>query len=229
MSHLALAQPSPALDPYLIAMQETLRFDADDIRVANEVRRGDAIVSMGVAHLRTGILQNELRRSRALVSVLPAGVPGFYAGQFAEEGREPGEMWCFARATRFESGARCIVETFAGWIEAGDPSNPYFPLAAQINPQAPPVPTPVIEEQPVDVHPDLRVEYILRGWGNGYVDVQLRLGGRPILAVGAFKRIRTEADGSALLPTPFGVIRMERDGPARARVSLIGPATATIQ
>jgi hypothetical protein len=204
----ASAQPSPALDPYLIVMQQTLRFDPDDVRVAAEARRGDAVISMGVAHLRTGVLQNELRRGRALASVLPSGVPGFYAGQFATEGGEPGDMWCFARnAQNIDAGTRCIVQTSQGWMEAGDPTNPYFAVTAQVYTGAP-VPDPVIEERPIDVHSDLRAEYIFRGWGDEHIDVQLRLAGRPMLAVGVFKRIQTESDGSALLQTPFGLLRL---------------------
>jgi hypothetical protein len=76
----------------------------------------------------------------------------------------------------------------------------------------------VIEERPIDVHSDLRAEYIFRGWGDEHIDVQLRLAGRPMLAVGVFKRIQTESDGSALLQTPFGLLRLERDGSSRSRV-----------
>ncbi len=224
----ASAQSAPQLDPYLILMQETLRFEADDVRIASEVRRGEAIVSMGVTHLRTGVLQNELRRNNALVSVIRAGVPGFYAGRFASDQTIPGEMWCFARnAENLEAGARCIVSSGPLlWREAGDPTNPYFPVAAEVNPLAPPLPIPEIAEQPVQVHPDLRAAYIFRGWGDDYVDVQLQLGGRPIMAVGMSRRIRLESDGSALLAIPNGLIRIERASRRSARVSLVEPPTA---
>lgn len=226
----ATAQTSapPPLDPYLVVMQDALRFDADDVRIAAQVSRGDAIISMGVTHTRTGVLQNDLRRNLALISVLPAGVPGYYAGQYAPIGGPAGDMWCFALSARnIEAGTKCILQTSRGWWEAGEPTNPYLPISAQVNPAAPPVPDPIIDERPIDVHSDLRAEYIFRSWGSSHVDVQLRLGGRPILAVGAFKRVQTEADGSALLNTPVGLIRLERDGRSRSRslVSLVTPVS----
>lgn len=223
----ASAQVSLNTDPYLIAVQGTLNFDADDVRIASEVRRGESIISIGVAHTRTGILQNNLRRNFGLVSVVPAGVPGYYAGQFAPDGGPSGDMWCFARnAQNLGAGVSCVIDRgvrYDGvriWREAAEPTNPYFPVSAAINPRAPPLPAPEIAEQAVEIHPDLRIEYIFVSWGDSYVELRTELGGRPTLATGVRKRIRLEADGSALLRTPFGTLRIERDG-RNARVSVL--------
>ena len=226
----AAAQTSPSEDPYLTALEATLRFQGEGVRVASQVGRGDSIISMPVTHLRTGILRNDLRlRGGALANYLDAGVPGFYAGEFAVEGQSAGPMWCFARrAENLGAGTRCILEYGAGservWVGAGDPTNMYFPVAAEVHSNPSTLPTPEIDEQPVSVNPSLTADYVFRGWGRDYADVQLQLGGRPLLAVGVFKRIPREADNSALLATPFGLIRLEQVASNRgaATVSFAG-------
>ena len=145
-------------------------------------------------------------------------------------------MWCFARnAENLGGGTRCIIhqgnrtDGSAIWREAGDPDNPYLPITAGVNLAAPPIPAPEIIEQPVEVHPDLRVEYIFRRWGDDHLDVQLQLGGRPMLATGVFRRVPVEADGSALSATPFGVVRVERAASGRARATLSAPTPPALE
>lgn len=209
----AIAQSPPQLDPYLTAMEATLRFHGEGVQIASSVERGDSIISMPVSHLRTGILRNDLRlRGGTLANYLDAGVPGFYAGEFAVQGQTTGAMWCFARrAGDLSAGTRCILEHHAGaWVVAGEPSNMYFPVSAQVRLNPSTLPAPEIDEEPVRVNPNLTADYIFRGWGRNHADVQLQLGGRPLLAIGVFQRIQREPDGSALLPTPFGLIRLDQ-------------------
>lgn len=220
----AMAQTPPQSDPYLTAMEATLRFDGERVVIPSRVERGGSIISMPVTHLRTGILRNDLRLSGgALANYLNAGAPGFYAGEFAVEGVPAGAMWCFARrATDLSAGTRCILQYRAGaWVAAGEPTNMYFPVSAQVSPNPSTLPAPEIDEQSVSVNPDLTADYILRSWGRNHVDVQLQLGGRPLLAVGVFKRIQRESDGTALLATPFGLIRLEQDGSNAASISVL--------
>ena len=226
-ANTASAQTAPQPDPYLIVMAGTLRFEQDSAQVPEQAGRGDSVISMPVTHLRTGVLQNDLRFRTGLANYLDAGAPGFYAGEFATaDAPVPGPMWCFARRVDdLEAGTRCILSYGSAWVAAGEPTNMYFPVSAQVSQSPSPLPVPEIEEREMSVNPALTADYVFRGWGRNHADAQLQLGGRPLLAVGVFKRIQREADGSALLWTPYGVVRLEQVGSdrGRANVTLLTP------
>jgi hypothetical protein len=238
-STIALAQAQPTLDPYLAFINENLRVRPDGVRIPSSVAANEAIISIPVEHLQTGVLRRDLRlRGGALANFLNAGAPGYYAGTFNMEGQSPHAMWCFAtRPDDVTPEIRCLIEygfDRAGqpvWVVAREPSNKYLPIGAQVSRNPSTMPAPEIEERSVMVHPDLRAEYIFRSWTPTSADVQLRLGGDPILAIGAFRRISRQPDGAVLLMTPSGAIRLTQAGSnrRRANVELLQPAASSNQ
>jgi hypothetical protein len=121
----------------------------------------------------------------------------------------------------------CVIQSDGanGWRVASEPSHKYVPITFAFGPSGTPVSAPVIDEQPVAVHPDLRAEYILRGWNRRAANVELRLGGTNLVAVGVYRPLPRGADGAALFDTPFGVLRLTEDGQS-TRIERLPPADA---
>ncbi len=215
LASAATAQDSnPQMDPDLGLMQMMLRFKPDEMRVADSVGRGETITALSVEHLRTGTLQSDLRLRGGLANYLNAGAPGFYAGRFSlENSPSPREMWCFAHGERT---VRCLIEysVNAGgepsWAPVREPTNPYFPFSAGVSPNTSTMPAPQILEQPAAIRADLTANVIFRGWSRQSADIEIELGGKPILAQGVFRRVPLSADGAALIRVPGGLVELRR-------------------
>ncbi len=197
-----------------------LRFEQDGVRIAEEAQRGDTIISMPVAHRRTAVAREPIRFRGGLrngAAYVEAGAHGYFAGEFSDiAGGAKMPVWCFSNEPESpDANVACIVnsgDSETGWRVAREPSNRYLPITFTLSPRGTPVDAPALDEQAASVCPDLRAEYVLRGRNRIAVDIELRLGGERVFMVGVFRRLNLQSDGTALLETPYGTLRLATNG-----------------
>ncbi|WP_165190510.1 hypothetical protein [Caulobacter soli] len=189
--------------------------------VSSRVKSGETIVTEPFAYNRTAVLTNEVTGHTLLVMGLkiPAGSPGFYAGQF---GTGPGRMvntWCFVPPPSkgrfkptclmlYSDEAAVVPRVVNGYAFSrfGIPSSGRMDYAN----------SPTFVEQPVEIPGDLRLDYRLRRWTKTSVEVE-------IWANGEIADVDVAAkgpDGRALLQTLSGAYWLSQpaDDPKAALV-----------
>jgi hypothetical protein len=194
-------------------------------RASGEVSRGDVVIAFPFEYRRTGVLRNDVRgtgRFALRILYAAAGTPGFLVGEFSTLGSTSGTpMWCFERPADQRRRADESSERFVclfGSIAASVPmyfwSPPLiitsFSMNASGNNTAEPV---VVDEGPVELPLDLRLEYRMGRWRREWLVLDLYASGE---RVGPFS-VPREPDGSATLYTVAGAIRFtETQGKAVA-------------
>jgi hypothetical protein len=201
-----------------VAPQPAVVLGEGDVRIAREVRHGEPFLSVPIRHTRTGVLQNDLYTDgpeirRALFA--PRGSKAMWLGYFvprrsrdAEEGRD---LWCFVPPGDEPSLNRCALgrdaifvnPLYVTEIEYASPAGIHRTLSV----------LPIIAEAPVEIPPDLRLVYLMDEWRDDVLRYRLRSGlieGAPL-----------EPDGSALIQTIIGPVRLRRtDDPDAAIVEV---------
>lgn len=179
-----------------------------EVRVAREVRPGEPFLSMPIRHSRTGVLQNDLYSDgleirRTLFA--PRGSRAIWLGYFVPRGNRNGQgggdLWCFVSPGGAPSMNDCVWGRTAVFV------NPLY--VSEINQSWPAAyqriltENPVIVEEPSEEAADIRLVFSLLEWRDGELWYTVRGGG-------LFSRAPLEADGSALIHTPAGPIRLAR-------------------
>jgi hypothetical protein len=226
----AAESPATGLD-----LPPSVRFAGPGDHMADgEAARGAVIASAPLAFARTGVLTEDVTgRGYWVRGVLaPAGSPAIYLGAAAysvTRGGRPvsgiptphGEFWCFLPKKAGGRRETLCLGVFPGASLIGpDNANPYlFHGWAPANGPPNMATKARIDDKPVDLGGEIRVEYVFSGWGRDDVVVNIRAGGLPAEPL----RLSRGADGSALLRTPSGVLRITPTpgDPTRARVTQV--------
>lgn len=208
---LAVAQETPPA--WSALADQKFEFSAEGTRIATSVERDDIIVSTPIAHQRTVVLLDAVANTNSGRTLAPVGAVGYFAGAINNE-----DIWCFPTDQGPWPRVNCFVNRNNTWFLTGPASNQYYPLTIAMSALLEPV-TPVrFEERQVVLHPDLRAEYRFRRWGRNGAEVDLLVGGGTLMR-GLFHSAPRQPDGSALLTTPVGVVRLQPQGNRGASVT----------
>lgn len=216
---------SSAVDPARMPFSEVLRLRPDVVRVkTGAVRRGVAIVSIPVDYRRTGVLQRDVK-DRGLLgfgsTFARAGSVGYWAGRFRDDGlfarpTDPAaDLWCLfdKKADGPSTSSHCFLDRGSDRkrriAAVLAPMNPLLVRHFSLNASSPIGDMPLMEEGPVNIAPDLRVDYTFGSWGSRYAEVYVCVGDGPVDVL----RLPRAADGSATLITPLGAYLLNQSDP----------------
>lgn len=184
---------------------------------------GQTLVAFPFAFNRTGVLAADATGYSIWVKgvLVPAGSPGFYAGIFELNlAKASGEVWCFPSA---QTPAKAVCLMLLGKLAIILPNiNPYVITSfASSSGTFNYANAPTIEEKPVAIPGDLRMEYRFRRWKGSRAEVEELAGGRRVTLLdlpqegGGGARLRTLAGDYWLRPAP--------GDPSRAEVTVAAP------
>ncbi|MCA3693928.1 hypothetical protein [Aquidulcibacter sp.] len=228
------APSPPEVGPLELNMVMLVR-DGAEVRVASgAVNRGEALVSIPFKYRRTAELTEDLvipglfgNGERIL---LKAGATGYWAGRFSSltvnsttlNGipirQSYGQMsyvqiWCFFGSNdKGKAASACVQLLEDGRAEYIITGRPYLLKNFSVQ-GASEVLKFSFQEKEVEVLPDLRMEYRFVEWDTKDVDVDFMIQGVWIDSLPA----QREADGSALLETPAGNLRLRPLGSDRLK------------
>lgn len=193
--------------------ERVIRLGVGDVAKAEgSVQRGDVVLSFPYEYRRTGVLQNDVRGAGAFALrtlYAAAGTPGFMVGEFTSyAGARGSPVWCFQRPDTDEpESAERIVCFLGAWpLRFGRP--PLVLNSFSINPSHHPTATvPEVEEGPVELPFELRLEFRMRSWERRFLVLDLYGSGERINLF----RVPRAADGSATLPSVAGSIRFVQE------------------
>lgn len=209
------AQPSP----------EPRRLTGPPSPPASRVKPGETIVTEPFAYNRTAVLTNEVTGHTLLVMGLkiPAGSPGFYAGQFGTGPGRAVNTWCFVPPPSkgrfkptclmlYRDEAAVVPRVVNGYAFShfGIPSSGRMDYAN----------SPTFVEQPVDIPGDLRLDYRLRRWTKTAAEVEIWANGE----IADLKVATKGPDGRALLQTLGGAYWLSQPADDR-KAARVEPST----
>jgi hypothetical protein len=190
------------------------------------VARDQPLISIPYAYRHTAVLTEDVEGFSFTVSGVqaPKGSPGYYAGTFGGAGAfnrgSISDLWCFLpkeaggkRDTicllRNQPSVAAIAPTRLNpwmWVDQFAPATGSFDY----------VKTPIFERRTVSIPGDLKLEYRHRGWSKDVLEVTEFAVGQRVQEL-SFRR---EADGTAILPTIAGKLRVSPAPGGSATVSL---------
>jgi hypothetical protein len=243
-ANVAAAQ-SPVTLPMNLIMQVR---EGAEVRVASgAVGRDQALVSIPFRYRRTAELTADLLaaggwRGNQMV-MLKAGAKGYWAGRFRSQlistttyggvpiRSSPGavsqtEIWCFFGVDdRNREASACVQQLSDGSAQLVTTGNqPYLLQSFSSSPSNQSVSQFQFVEKPLELFPDLRMEYRFREWDARDLDVHLVVRDTLVENLPSLR----EADGTALVATPAGTLRLRQNGTDR-RTATVTLETAPIR
>jgi len=228
------APPQPQVGPLELNMVMLVR-DGAEVRVASgAVGRGQALVSIPFKYRRTAELTENLVIPGLFGSgekiLLKAGAKGYWAGRFSSQivnsttlngvpirqsygQRSNVQIWCFfGRNDKDKASSACLQQQEDGRAEYIITGQPYLLKSFSVMNSSTALKFS-FQEKDVELFPDLRMEYRFIEWDSKDVDVDLMIQGVWVDSLPT----QREADGSALLATPAGNLRLRQEGTNRLK------------
>lgn len=229
------APPQPQVGPLELNMVMLVR-DGAEVRVASgAVGRDQALVSIPFKYRRTAELTDDLVIPGLFGSgekvLLKAGAKGYWAGRFSSQvvnsttlngvpirqsygQRSYVQIWCFfGRDGNDKASNACLQQREDGRAEYIVTGQPYRLKSFSVMNSSAALKFS-FQEKDVELFPDLRMEYRFIEWDSKDVDVDLMIQGVWVDSLPA----QRQADGSALLSTPAGNLRLRQEGTNRLKV-----------
>lgn len=173
---------------------------------AGRVKPGETIVTEPFAYNRTAVLTNEVTGHTLLVMGLkiPAGSPGFYAGQFGTGPGRAVNTWCFVpppKKDRFKPTCLMLYRDEAAVVPRVANGYAFSSFGIPSSGRMDYANSPTFEEKSVEIPGDLRLDYRLRRWTKTWAEVEIWANGE----IADLKVAAKGPDGRARLETLGGV------------------------
>jgi hypothetical protein len=197
-----------------------------------EIAHGAVIASAPLEFDRTGVLMEDVTGTSIMVRgvLAPKGSPAIFLGgstSMMTQGGAPmgtrvlhGEFWCFLPARAGGKRQTLCLNVFGKASFIGpDKANPYLFTGWTVSGTAPNAASGApMADGPADLG-EVKYEYVFAGWGRDHVNIDVRAGG----FAGERIWLPRGPDGSALLKTPGGVLRITPSPPdtSRARLAFV--------
>jgi hypothetical protein len=211
-SPLAAAQDAPPV--WSALADQKFAFHNEGVHIPETATQGDTVISIPVTHLRAAIARQAISDQNTGEALVNAGASGYLAGQFGGE-----DVWCFQPSSG--RSVACFVQRSGIWYATGPANHNFYPTSVQLSALLTRVSPVEIEQGAATASSDLRAEYRLRRWSRRGAEVELLIGRQPV-AAGTYRVYQTfarQTDGSALVATPVGLIRLSDAGHGSVSVS----------
>jgi hypothetical protein len=172
------------------------------------VARGDAVVTVPVAHAITGRLKNQVRSK----GLLAAGAAPLEIGQPVYGITTPygGLYWCAPRQVEKDGRPQwtgvCLPDAGGAtrWIPATPALFPTYTFGVSGNTSA--ADTPSVAPEPIDFGAPMTLEYRFAGWNKKYANIELHVRSAAGSGLVSYTYPSREADGSATLALMGGKV-----------------------
>lgn len=219
--------------PELLTFSEVLRPRSGDVRMTTgPVEPGVVILSIPIAHRRTAIVEQDVGEGLGILvspRVLVNGARGFWSGNFSPAANIRGEAaWCFLDERQERVRSLCFVPRINAKAPASYNRDSRYlaeqlAVTTEVDNQWD---TPLVSEQPVLIHDDLRLDYVFDGWRGRDAIIEIHIGGDAFTTL----RIPASSQGAATLPTAAGAFTMQRpEARGRGAIVAMAPAPATLR
>ena len=209
-------------NPELLIFSDVLRPRAGEVRMADgAIEPEDVLLSIPVAHRRTAVVEQNVGEGLGILvspRILSQGARGYWSGHFAQSAAFQGEgAWCFIDEREQRRRSVCFLPRRAGQAPASWSANQYLASSLTISQDLDDFwDAPFVSERPVQIHEDLRLEFVFGGWSGRALNLEIRIGGSRYVE----RQIPVAANGAAMLPTPVGTMLVRRPE-GRARGALV--------
>jgi len=198
-----------------------------------EVAKNGIIASVPFDYRRTGILKTDIIAKPIFKekTYLKAGAVGYWAGRFTTQlvttrnygGSSYGpksmtEIWCFfGKDGKDRDAYICIQDGEASTNVLSTNRKPYMLTEFSSSVGEPELDRPKIEEKQLDIAPDLALEYRFEKFKKNYAVVNQYINSELVKT----DTLPLENDGSAILITPLGNLKIVKINEESANISLI--------
>ncbi len=203
---------------------------------SGEITKNGIIASIPFDYRRTGILKSDIIAKPIFKekTYLKAGAVGYWAGRFTSQivttrnysGSSYGpktmtEIWCFfGKDGKDRDAYICIQDGETSTNVLSTNRKPYMLTEFSSSINEPELDRPKIEEKQLDVAPDLAIEYRFDKFKKNYAVINEYINDELVKT----DTLPLETDGSAILITPLGTIKIVKSKDENANISLIsGP------